>query len=70
MSDKIALHFDAEDRLGRVASVDTSRVCIDVEDHSLLTVQSKIFFPGIQRFLEPGSRFCRYPFQGAFLTLA
>lgn len=33
----IALEFNEDDRLGRVSAVDTSRVFIDVENHTLLT---------------------------------
>ena len=35
-----ALQFGAHDRIGRVASVDTSRVVIDVDDHGLMTTLS------------------------------
>lgn len=34
---EIALQFEEKDRIGRVVSVDTSRVYIDVDEHSLLT---------------------------------
>lgn len=36
MSD-VALKFESSDRIGRIIMVDTGRVFIDVEDHSLLT---------------------------------